>query len=312
MQIDGREIEFVKCNICGEDNTTIIWEKNKFCYRKCNECDLVYISPRLNSDSINNIYETGFKSKHDSKPVPVDHSSYNNIYRSFDKYRKKNNLLDVGCFRGDFLVGARENGWNVYGTEISNSAAVYGIDNNNIDIFIGTLPEAEFESDYFDVVTLLDVVEHLANPSNYLKEIYRILKPGGLLFMDTPNYNSLLRNIYGKKWSIFFPWHLYYFSAKTLKKIVLHNGFKVKKINCQGMSPISTENVYTSLNKSTVISSKTIVSNKFIIKYRKQIKPIYRFTKFICNAPILLLSKLRINIGSKLIIYAEKSILNNK
>ena len=205
-----------------------------------------------------------------------------------------------------------EDGWNVYGTEISNSAALYGIDNYGIDIFIGTLPAAEFESNYFDVVTLLDVIEHLANPSKYLKEIYRILKPGGLLFMDTPNFNSLLRYIYGKKWSIFFPWHLYYFSSKTLKKIIVHNGLKVKKINCQGMSPISKKNVYTSLNKSTVISSKTIMSNKFIIKYRKQIKPIYRVAKFIFNVPILILSKLGINIGTKLIVYAEKSILNNK
>ena len=103
------------------------------------------------------------------------------------------------------LYGAKQKHWDVYGVEISQKAAEIGKKQYEIDIFIGSLLEANFESDFFDAVSMFDVIEHLPDPKSYIKEIFRILRPGGILYLDTPNFNSINRFIFKENWSVFFP-----------------------------------------------------------------------------------------------------------
>tara|TARA_Y100001936_G_C16075399_1_gene673675 strand:- start:406 stop:1338 length:933 start_codon:yes stop_codon:yes gene_type:complete len=307
MKIDGREVEKVLCNNCESNDLKQLWIKDNFSYCQCNKCKLNFISPRLTLSEINKIYEVGYDSKNLHKPPPHDFSLYSLFFKTIEKYRLNNQLLDVGCFRGDILFGAKQKSWDVHGIEISEKAAEYGKINYDIDINIGSLFDAKYDSNFFDVISMFDVIEHLSDPSSYLYEINRILRPGGVLYVDTPNFNSINRYIFKEQWSVFFPWHLYYFTPNSLINICHKNSLIVKKVITEDWGPISTNNVYHSLNSGNKIS-KTPSSNfmKYIFKFRSIIKPIYKLVKSLINIPLIVLSKLKINIGSKIILIAEK------
>lgn len=307
MKVDGRSVVSVNCNICNSNELELVWVKDGYHYNSCKNCKLKFISPRLIEVEIAKIYQVGFESKNVHKPVPIDFSSYSLFFKNAEKYRANNRLLDVGCFRGDLLYGAKQKKWDVFGVEISKEAAIEGNSLYNIEIEVGSIFDAGFEDNYFDVVSLFDVIEHLTDPSSYIEEINRILRPGGLLYLDTPNFNSINRLILGKKWSVFFPWHLFYFSVDTLKLIMNKNNLLVKKIINEDWGPFSTNNVYLSLNKSNQISNNsTSHLIKFIFKLRRYIKPFYKLFKKLSNIPLHIISKFKINIGSKIILFAEK------
>lgn len=108
------------------------------------------------------------------------------------------NILDIGCSYGDFLRICDQEGYETYGIEVSKFAIEQAANNTkgkiyNIDISRNKTP---FPSNYFDVVTCFDVLEHLQEASCFLKEVYRILAKEGLLFCTTPNGSSIFRHIF--------------------------------------------------------------------------------------------------------------------
>ncbi len=95
----------------------------------------------------------------------------------------------------------------------------------------GTLEDARFAPDAFDAVTMLDTIEHLDNPLHALREACRVLKPGGILLIQTPDLDSLSRRILGRSWAVLSPWeHLAYFSARSLGLALRRAGFEVAAV----------------------------------------------------------------------------------
>lgn len=298
----------VACNICGSKQHTILWIKDDFQYNRCAECGLVYISPRLTEDEISKIYGSLFKSKSLNKPPPVDFTSYNDFFKLIKKYREKNFLLDVGCFRGYLLSGAREQGWQVKGTELSEQAAACARKDYGLDVHTGSLSDANYPENFFDVVSMFDVIEHLTDPAEYLREIERILRPGGVFYVETPNFNSITRHILGKDWSIFFPWHLYYFTPRTLARLIDKVNLDVMSVSATNWGPISTYNACRDLNSSDSITSGCNYTPKIITdRYKKVLKPYYLSGVRMVNIPLKYLSIVGVNMGAKLIVIAEKS-----
>jgi 2-polyprenyl-3-methyl-5-hydroxy-6-metoxy-1,4-benzoquinol methylase len=112
------------------------------------------------------------------------------------QFGKQGKLLDVGCATGVFLALARDAGWEPYGVDISSYATAFAQERLALkNVMAGTLREVHFPAAFFDAVTLLDVFEHLPEPLTELYEIHRILKKGGLLLINTPNEQSLLRRV---------------------------------------------------------------------------------------------------------------------
>jgi len=104
-----------------------------------------------------------------------------------EKSRHSRRILDVGCGQGHFLKLAKDSGWKVEGAELAKSACEYARQKFGIEIKNKDLKEALFPDAYFDVVTLWNVLDHLLDPLDTLKEIYRILKPEGILVIRVPN-----------------------------------------------------------------------------------------------------------------------------
>ena len=154
--------------------------------------------------------------------------------KHIEKHRQSGRLLDVGCGDGSFLGLAQQNGWIVSGTECSDYAAKFVGEKLGIPVFCGELGTAGYPGDFFDVVTMWHVLEHVTDPRGYLREIHRILKPSGLLVLAVPIVDDLAmqaayRFIKRKKMRLFSPTdrevHLYHFSPKTISAYLEETDF---------------------------------------------------------------------------------------
>jgi len=102
-------------------------------------------------------------------------------------------LLDVGCGVGIFLSVAQREGWDVSGIDISAFAAGRARERLGIDVRPGTLGDRSLAAGSFDLVTMWDMIEHVADPLKELQEAHRVLRSDGYLFLNTPNEAGLLK-----------------------------------------------------------------------------------------------------------------------
>lgn len=134
--------------------------------------------------------------------------------------------LDVGCALGFMLQEAKAAGWEPAGVETSNFAARYAEEHTGCPVYAGTLQEAAFATESFDVVTLTDVIEHVADPLDLVSEIYRILRPGGVLFVVAPNFGSFFVRLYGASaYAVWPDQHIVYFQPATISRLLRKVGF---------------------------------------------------------------------------------------
>jgi len=167
---------------------------------------------------------------------PVTVKRYNELLDYFEKYRKNNRILDVGCGIGYFLDVAKERGWNVYGTEYAKKA-IQICTEKGISMKQGKLDSFNYENGFFDVITSFEVIEHINNPQEEIKHIKTLLRPDGIFYCTTPSFNSLSRLILGSKWNvILYPSHLAYYTRKTLSILINNSGLKKIKIITTGFS----------------------------------------------------------------------------
>ncbi|MEZ5654236.1 MAG: class I SAM-dependent methyltransferase [Burkholderiaceae bacterium] len=135
-------------------------------------------------------------------------------------------LLDVGCGVGAALWRLRAFGWQVRGVELDDGAAAIGRQ-HGLDIVTGTLFDAALPDAAFDVVRLSHVLEHLPSPLAALREIHRILAPGGQLVMAVPNFDAAGRQQFGSCWfPLELPRHLFHFTPATMQRLLQKGGFR--------------------------------------------------------------------------------------
>jgi len=138
-------------------------------------------------------------------------------------------ILDVGCGLG-FLLSGINNGWEKYGVEISKIAAKHATKFGNI--FCGELKEANYKANYFDVVVLYHVIEHIENPIDLLLEIRRILKPGGHLILGTPDFDSACARRFGKNYRLLDDKsHISLFTTESMYCFLSDYGFEIEHVS---------------------------------------------------------------------------------
>ncbi|MEO8377425.1 MAG: class I SAM-dependent methyltransferase [Candidatus Sumerlaeota bacterium] len=126
-------------------------------------------------------------------------------------------LLDVGCGNGGFLMQMRQRGYDVEGTEWTSDSAKRIPTGARVPIHVGDLLSLSLPDHSFDAITLWHVFEHLRTPDATLDKIYRLLKPGGLLFLAMPNHESWQAERFGTNWfHLDPPRHLHGFGVKSL------------------------------------------------------------------------------------------------
>lgn len=136
-------------------------------------------------------------------------------------------LLDVGCGGGRFLNRMKKRGWQVEGIDFDERAARKVTSRYDIKIHIGDLTQCALPANSFDVITMSQTIEHLYDPNMALHESLRILKPGGLLVMTTPNVNSIGASEFAAFWRGWeAPRHLHLFSVEALQRLTQNAGFE--------------------------------------------------------------------------------------
>jgi SAM-dependent methyltransferase len=141
-------------------------------------------------------------------------------YDIVSRHTPSGSLLDVGCASGLFLDLAARRGWQVTGVEpnaaLSRKAeALLGPPGK---VFGVSLQEAPLTPASFDAITLWDVLEHVTDPAGFLRRCRDLLKPGGYLFANVPNVDSLMARLFGRRWPLWLPEHLNYFNRRSLEE----------------------------------------------------------------------------------------------
>lgn len=136
-------------------------------------------------------------------------------------------LLDVGCGSGEFLQRMRTSGWEVIGVEPDPMAAARAR-SRDLDVRDGALADAALQADFFDAIVLSHVIEHVHDPISLLRECGRVLRPGGVLVVMTPNLDSVGHRRFGADWrGLEPPRHLHLFSSRSLSTCVRTAGLTV-------------------------------------------------------------------------------------
>ena len=147
---------------------------------------------------------------------------------NFIKKLTPGKILDVGCGLG-FFLSALDPEWKKYGIEISQFAAAQA--NKYGKIFLGDLSEAQFLNNFFDVIFTHHVIEHVPNPEVFIKEIHRILKPGGHLILATPDFDSGCARRFGKNYRLLNdPTHISLFTNESMHRFLRDFDFNINSV----------------------------------------------------------------------------------
>ncbi len=140
--------------------------------------------------------------------------------------------LDVGCAAGFCMAVLRERGFETHGVEVSPTIAQHAIEHFGFDtVHVGTLESAPLAEQSFDLITMWDVIEHVVDPASLLAQARGLLKPGGLLVLETQDIDSRFARLLGPSWHHYkHAEHIYHFTAPTLTTLLQQSGFAVDKL----------------------------------------------------------------------------------
>jgi 2-polyprenyl-3-methyl-5-hydroxy-6-metoxy-1,4-benzoquinol methylase len=142
-------------------------------------------------------------------------------------------LLDIGCSTGALLMTAQREGFEVEGVEPATRAA-QAAQASGLKVIAGTLQEASVPSSSFHAATLIEVIEHLVAPRDLLREVWRILKPGGILLVGTGNVASWTVSFMSGRWEYFqvarHGGHISFFTPRSLECLATRCGFRIERL----------------------------------------------------------------------------------
>ncbi len=242
-----------KCNLCENTKISFLFKNHDRMFNlsgdydifRCDKCGLIFINPQPADEELSKHYPNDYYSFNGEKPKEFAIKIYQKIYLGnlFEKllfspfkliFRHTlvvpdGRFLDIGCGSGKFMVLMQKLGMECFGVETGKIDGEF-VKKNNLKIYNTNLKDANFPDDYFDVISLSWVLEHIKNPLDVFHEIKRILKPNGKIILSVPQSKCLLFFIFGKYWaSLDTPRHLFIFSKKTIKMYSEKTGLKIIK-----------------------------------------------------------------------------------
>jgi len=235
----------MQCPLCKSNNINALYKLKSYDVVRCSECELRFSWPLKKHNYEEEYFKKEQKPYFESNSEKED--SKNQIFvhwiKEIEKVKKnKGKILDVGCATGNFLRIAKKRGWDVYGLDISKYATDFVKKNIEAEVKTGELVEVNYKKNSFDVIFSSFMIEHTDNPLETIKEMNKILKREGVLFISTINENSFLNKvadltykfslgIIKKPVKLLHPdQHIIHFSDKNLIDSLKNTGFKVIKL----------------------------------------------------------------------------------
>lgn len=236
--------ELRSCPACANKRAASHGFKFGFEILACMECRTLY-TDHLPAAAEGENYDEYYTDANLSVPEFLN-QRVEEIVGGFDGFRRTNRLLDIGFGSGYLLKAAAKLGWGVFGQEVSRPA-VEQARSFGFEVFHGDLVEAEYPDSHFDVVTASEIIEHLPDPGVVLREVARILRPGGLLWATTPFARSLSFRLMKLEWSILSPpEHVQLYSKQGMRRMLEQAGFHDIKLKTYGLNPAEIVHFYRS------------------------------------------------------------------
>ena len=247
QQINYLPRETVICDICQSSESQVVCEvpsfysDERFTLVRCKQCSLIYVNPRQQEAAKLKNLEKVSEGAVFEHMQERDEEVFRQILNTIQPYCPMGTLMDIGCASGGLLRAASNRGYTVAGVEINQHAVQYAVQHYNLNVQCGTLETTQWKDESFDIVIMVNAIEHLYHPSQTVSHIQRILKPGGFFFCMTPDFNhyaTRAAQVFGlmKDADRIDPTgHPYHFTPPTLAELIRRQGFQI--IRCG--SPIS-------------------------------------------------------------------------
>jgi len=246
------------CPICYSERTRFLFEgwdlvfgypDSAFVYQ-CRDCDHVFVAGTLTPEQLTDMYTSYYP-----------RASFN--VDDYEPYKEKKGflywldgeeglafrhvpenarVLDIGCGCSETLGYHKARGCEVWGCEADENAQKIA-DRYGFNVHIGLFDPTQYESQFFDYVTMNYVFEHIINPLKTLQEIHSVLRPGGMLVATVPNPSAFGRYFFGRYWGMWhLPFHRHFYSRRSLAILAEKTGYRVVSIKS------ATESVFLLLN----------------------------------------------------------------
>jgi SAM-dependent methyltransferase len=195
---------------------------------RCRSCGFGFLAARLTEEQLAELYSRLDVHMYEAEAEGRARTAIQH-FKIVNRFISAGSLLDVGCASGGFLRVCVQNGFQVTGVEPAMGLASRAREvlSGTGNVFCATLQQTSFRPASFDVVTLWDVLEHVADPTEFLRLCGSLLKPGGYLFANVPDLNSFQARILGRRWPLLLPEHFNYFTRKSLALCAEKAGFEL-------------------------------------------------------------------------------------
>jgi 2-polyprenyl-3-methyl-5-hydroxy-6-metoxy-1,4-benzoquinol methylase len=235
--LDDRYARTIGCPLCAAppDEHARLFVKRGFTFVRCRSCALVFSNPQVDESLVLEEYRAGVSNDlwvdvlTSERQLELDRAKFGRILDELEPFRGGGRLLDIGCSIGLFLHLAVGGGWHGRGIEFGERALAYARGEFGLDVTDTPLADAGFEPESFDVVTVLSVLEHTTNPRGFLRDVGRVLRRGGALYLVVPNVESLACRVLHERAATFDGRnHLVYFAPRTLEEMLSREGFAAR------------------------------------------------------------------------------------
>jgi SAM-dependent methyltransferase len=230
------------CNLCGSTARRQKYVVTDYRIVECADCGFIYLSS-FPAGALEEIYQEGyFRGECDNdRMVNVtgwdyfDSGHHADVLRRsqhrleyLERFSSPGKILDIGCGPGIFLSGALSRGWVPFGFDVSDFAVAYARDSLRLqEVKKMDVEDIEYADGSFDAVTMFHVIEHVLDPTKLVQACHKIIKPGGIIAVETPDISTRRARRAGVNWKYLkTPEHLNYFSLKTLSRLLSRAGFQ--------------------------------------------------------------------------------------
>ena len=273
----------MKCYLCGRDNLGVIRTKLRYdVFRdvlRCQDCGITYLKPK--DVDMKNYYNQNYRKLY--TPIIGKTLSAREIFNFYLPYQQerideikhilnpKMKVLDIGCSTGHFLYAMRDYVQECIGIEFNREDARFTNEELGIKTYTEPIQDTDIPLEYFDLVTVSQVLEHIDDPIGFLTTIYNYMKPDGFLYIEVPNIRDALIFVYNIESYADF-WfrepHVFYFSPETLSMVLERSGFSGATKTVQGYNFINhinwiltgnpQESVDNGMSKPMLINSESV------------------------------------------------------
>ena len=299
--------------ICNSLETTFILrgsdsymkvDKKNFNIYQCKKCKVTSLQPMPSEKELEKYYPPNYKIFNQNiilnnsnsrnliklKNLIIKKLKMNTLERTLEMFSNKEiNYLDYGCGSGKNIIqlSLQYPNWKFFGYDKFNQN-INDVEKKKKLSFFSISYLNDIPNNYFDVINLSSVIEHVIDPKDVILFLKKKLSKNGIIIIKTPNFNSLSRRIFGKYWhNLDIPRHLHIFSDNNLEKILYEMKFTKIKIIYARNSGVEVKSLYkffnlktrpkihnilvNSLNPITLILSLLKLSSTFTIIAKKEV-----------------------------------------